>query len=162
MPWADPSLSLLRTKQSRDRGEDTNTLQSWTPHRHLCLAPALGASSGALRGHPHAEQPDTYINLAEDDINDAANHYEEVKDVPRVPKVALPGKSQRRGVNFQGLSQGRDRWWSPEEGVPKGSPMTSLEGVPEGSPAPQGEPEEGMVVRPCTLWSVVWSYLAMV
>lgn len=49
------------------------------------------------------EQPDTYINLAEDDVNDAANHYEEIEDIPGVAEVALPGKSQRRGVNIQGL-----------------------------------------------------------
>ena len=55
------------------------------------------------------KQPDTYINLTEDDVNDAANHYEEVKDVPGVPKVALPGKTQRRGVNIQRLSQRGDR-----------------------------------------------------
>lgn len=36
---ADPGLSLLKTKQSRERGEDTNALQSWMPHQHPCLGP---------------------------------------------------------------------------------------------------------------------------
>lgn len=132
MPQADPSLSL-RTKQSRERGEDTNTLQSWTPHRHPCLTPgqALRHSlrrvlAAVLCGDTLVpKQPDTYVNLTEDDVNDAANHYEEVEDIPGVPEVALPGKSQRRGVNIQELSQGGHRCWSPEEGVPERSPMTS-------------------------------------
>lgn len=41
------------------------------------------------------EQPGTYIDLTEDDIDDAADHDEEVKDVPGVPEVALQGESQR-------------------------------------------------------------------
>lgn len=41
------------------------------------------------------EQPGTYIDLTEDDIDDAADHDEEVKDVPGVPKVTLCGESQR-------------------------------------------------------------------
>lgn len=69
------------------------------------------------------QEPNTYVNLIEDDINDAANHYEEVKDIPGVPKVALSGKSQRRRVNIQGLNQGGERCWFL--GVPKGSPVAS-------------------------------------
>lgn len=41
------------------------------------------------------EQPSTYIDLAEDDVDDAADHDEEVKDIPGVPEVALPGEGQR-------------------------------------------------------------------
>lgn len=84
------------------------------PHWHPCLGwgsaaavarPRVGVSSGALWDTLTPEQPNTYVNLAEDDINDAANHYEEIKDIPGVTEVALPGKSQRRGVNIQGLGE---------------------------------------------------------
>jgi len=72
------------------------------------------------------EQPDTYVNLTEDDVNDAADHYEEVEDIPGIPEVTLPGKSRRRGVTIQGLNHGRDRRWSPEEGVSEGSDLWHL------------------------------------
>lgn len=106
---ASPSSEPSR---ARDGGEDTNTLQSWTPHQHPCLTPGQALwhrlrrvpSAVLCRGALVPKQPDTYVNLAEDDINDAANHYEEVEDIPGVPEVALPGKSQRRGVNIQGSS----------------------------------------------------------
>lgn len=97
---ADPGLSLLSTEQSRERGghERSAELDTTSLSRP-------GAQWLLCRDTLMPEQPDTYVNLAEDDVNDAANHYEEVEDVPGVPKVALSGKSQRR-VNNQGTSQG--------------------------------------------------------
>lgn len=134
------------------REERTPTLQNGTATLALLSRPRVLAVV-FCRDTLVPEQPDTYVNLTEDDINDAANHYKEVKDVPGVSKVALPGKSQRRGVTIQGLSQGEDRCRSLEEGVPEGSPVIS---------STSGTARRRMGVRPGTLWSIVWSCLAMV
>lgn len=40
--------------------------------------------------YPHS----TYINLTQDDINDAADNYEKIKDIPGVPKVSLEKKEE--------------------------------------------------------------------
>lgn len=109
MPCADPGLSLLRT---RERGEDTTPLQSCRAGHH----PSTPAGPRAGAAGPQAT--DTYINLAEDDIDDAANHYQEVKDVPGVSKVALSGRSQR-GVNMQGCKSGRRQAGAQGKGYQK-------------------------------------------
>lgn len=76
-------------------------------------------------GHSHAQSPDTHVNLAEDDINDAANHYEEVKDIPGVSEVALSGRNQRR-VNMQGYKSMRRQTLEPRGRGTKGSPVTLI------------------------------------
>lgn len=98
----------------------------------MAAQPEVGGSSAALWGQPQDPAPHTHIDLAEDDVNDAANHYEEVKDIPGVPEVALSEKSQRRGVNIQGLGHGGNRCRSTEEEVPESSSVILGQGGPEG------------------------------
>lgn len=106
MAQADPGLSPLSTKQSRDGGGHGCSAELDTTSLFHSRAGVVAQAQWLLcRDTLMPKQPDTYVNLAEDDINDAANHYEEVEDVPGIPKVALSGKSQRR-VNNQGSSQG--------------------------------------------------------
>lgn len=126
MPCADPGLSLLRTKQSREGGEDTIPLQSCRAGHHPSTAASsqgrcYSAASGGDTAVP--EPPSTYVNLAEDDIDDAANHYEEVKDIPGVSEVALSGRSQRR-VNMQGCKSRRRQTLEPRGRGTEGSSVT--------------------------------------
>lgn len=61
----------------------------------ICMKPAQPCQ----RPHPPempsccCSHPSTYINLAQDHINDTTDDYEEIKDVPRIPKVALEKKA---------------------------------------------------------------------
>lgn len=55
----------------------------------------------SLNKWPHRPRdgsaPDTHINLAEDDIDDAANDDQEVKHIPGVTKIALGGQGWELG-----------------------------------------------------------------
>lgn len=86
-------LACPSSEHGRGRREDACVPQSWG----IASSPWGGCCRyrhQSSLGHALPEQPDTYINLAEDNINDAADHYEEVEDIPGIPEVALPGKSR--------------------------------------------------------------------
>lgn len=42
----------------------------------------------------------TYINLTEDDINNAADNNDKVKDIPGIAKVALWGESVNTNIKY--------------------------------------------------------------
>lgn len=62
-----------------------------------------GRSPPPRSGAPRCSQPLPHLGVCQDDLRNAANDGDEVKDVPRVPEIIL----QKEGARKHGLEWGQ-------------------------------------------------------